>query len=346
MLKRSLQVFRNFTASKNTFKASDITITRVANEGLKGVQNMNFGATHTSHMFMVDCVNGVWEAPKIVPYGPIQMDPFNSTIHYSVSCFEGMKAYLDSNDQIRLFRPQMNMKRFQSAISRLSLFNCDPQELLKCIEEFVKVEKNWIPKKRGEALYLRPFSFSMENTLGVKPPNASRIMLVASPVGNYFEEEFRPIVLGACSDYERGNPKSAAGYKISPNYAPTIQISGDMKEKYGYDQVLWLQDDKVLEVGACNIFFLLKDKSGQLELATSPLNGSILPGVTRASVLELERQKNRYKVSERDITITELKQASKEGRVVEIFGTGTAVCIMPVAKISSLLSPSGRRRGH
>lgn len=336
MLRRTLQTLsRHFTASKNTFKASDLTITRKDNQGLAGVKNMQFGATHTGHMFMVDCLDGVWGKPQIVPYAPIPIDPFNSTLHYSVSCFEGMKAYLDGNNNIRLFRPMMNMNRFQNAMTRLSLFNCDPVELLKCLEEYVKVEKNWIPKKVGEALYLRPFSFSMENTLGVKPPHASRIMFVASPVGNYFDGKFHPITLGVCREYERGSPKSAAGFKISPNYGPTIKISGEMKEKFGYDQVLWVHNDKVLEVGASNIFFLIKDKSGQLELVTSPLDGSILPGVTRASVLELEREKKRFKVSERDITITELKQASDEGRLVEMFGTGTAVCINPVAKISS-----------
>lgn len=337
MLKRAVQsLSRKFTASSNTFRASDLTVTKKENTGLAGVKNMSFGATHTGHMFVVDCVEGTWGKPTIVPYAPIAIDPFNSTLHYSVSCFEGMKAYLDANNDIRLFRPMMNMQRFQNAMKRLSLFNCDPKELLKCLEEYVKIEKNWIPKNVGEALYLRPFSFSMENTLGVKPPHSSRIMIVASPVGNYFDGKFQPITLGVCRDYERGTPRSAAGFKISPNYGPTIQISGEMKEKYGYDQVLWLHDDKVLEVGASNIFFLLKDKSGQLELVTSPLDGSILPGITRASVLELERQKQRFKVSERDITIAELKQASKENRLVEMFGTGTAVCINPVAKISRI----------
>jgi branched-chain amino acid aminotransferase len=335
MFKKTLQGISRQFSGTSTFKAADLEITRQENKGLEGIKNMQFGATHTSHMFIADCVEGVWDKPKIVPYAPLQIDPFNSTLHYSVSCFEGMKAYLDAQNRIRLFRPDMNMARFQKAIHRVSMFNCDPKELLKCLEEFVKVEKNWIPKEKGKALYLRPFSFSMENTLGVKPPLSSRIMIVASPVGNYFEEKFKPITLGVCREYERGNPKSAAGYKVSPNYGPTIQISGEMKAKYNCDQVLWVHDDKVLEVGACNIFFLLKDKSGQLELITSPLDGSILPGVTRDSVLALEREKKRYKVSERYLTISELKQAGKENRIVEIFGTGTAVCIMPVATIRS-----------
>jgi len=331
MLKRSFQgISRQFST---TFKASDLKISKKANEGLAGVKNMQFGATHTAHMFMVDCNEGEWGKPQIVPYAPMQIDPFNSAIHYSVACFEGMKAYLDAQNRIRLFRPMMNMNRMQTAMDRVSMYTCDPKELLKCLEEFVKVEKNWIPKNKGEALYLRPFSFSLENTLGVKPPNSSRIMIVASPVGNYFEGKFKPIVLGTCRSYERGSPRSAAGFKISPNYGPTIKISGDMKHTQNCDQVLWLHDDKILEVGACNIFFILKDKSGKLELITSPLDGSILPGVTRASVLELERARKRFKVTERDFTITELKQAHREGRVVEIFGCGTAVCIMPVATI-------------
>lgn len=327
-------IARHFSSS---FKASDLKITRVANDGLKGVKDMSFGSTHTAHMFWVDSDNGVWSKPQIAPYAPLAIDPFNSTLHYAVSCFEGMKAYKDDQNRIRLFRPDQNMERFSRACNRLALGSFDKAELLKCIEEFVKVEKNWIPSTVGESLYLRPFAFAMENTLGVKPPSKSRIMVVASPVGNYFGAEFKPISLGICREYERGTPFSAAGFKISSNYAPTIQISGALKKTQNVDQVLWLYKDKILEVGACNIFFLIKTKSGQLELITAPLDGSILPGVTRSAVLELEREKKRYVVSERDFTLTELKEAYKDGRLVEVFGTGTAVCIMPVNKISKKL---------
>lgn len=333
MLARRL-INRHFSAK--TFKASDLKITRVANDGLKGVKDMTFGSTHTAHMLTVDYLNGVWEQPEIKPYAPLSMDPFNSTLHYAVSCFEGLKAYKDDKHRIRLFRPDQNMERFSQSCSRLALGTFDKAELLKCIEELVKLEKNWIPSNVGESLYLRPFAFSMENTLGVKPPSRSRLMVVASPVGNYFGAEFKPISLGVCREYERGNPRSAAGFKIASNYAPTIQITGKLKQTQDVDQILWLYNDKILEVGACNIFFLLKTKSGQLELVTAPLDGSILPGVTRSAVLELEREKKRYVVSERDLTMTELKEAHKEGRVVEIFGTGTAVCIMPVNKIGTL----------
>lgn len=215
----------------------------------------------------------------------------------------------------------------------MALAPYDKAELLKCLEEYVKVEKNWIPNKVGEALYLRPFAFSMESTLGVKPPTRNRIMIVASPVGNYFGDKFKPITLGICREYERGTPHSAAGYKVSPNYGPTIQISGQLKKEQNCDQVLWLYHDRMLEVGACNIFFLIKDKNGQLELITAPLDNAILPGITRDSVLKLEREKKRFKVTERHITITELQEVYNEGRLVEIFGTGTAVVIMPVKDI-------------
>jgi len=315
------------------FKISDIRVERADNQGLKGVKDMTFGSTHSAHMFMVDNDKGKWVDPRIVPYGPLQIDPFNSTLHYSISCFEGMKAYLDARNQIRLFRPEQNARRFKTACERMALPSLEPELFLQCVEQFVRVEKNWIPRNKGEALYLRPFAFSLENTLGVKPASKSRTMIVASPVGNYFGKEFKPIALGICREYERGTPRSAAGYKVSPNYGPTIEISGELKKKDGVDQILWLYQDKILEVGACNLFILIKDKAGQHELITAPLDGSILPGITRSAVLELERQKKRVKVTERHLTLSELKQIYKEGNLVEIFGTGTAVCIMPVAEI-------------
>ena len=328
-------VFGRRSGFSFSFKAADLSIERVANTGLKGVTDMSFGATHTAHMFMVDCDRGVWDKPKIVPYAPISIDPFNSTLHYSISCFEGMKAYLDKQNRIRLFRPEENMKRFSSACERIALFPFDRNELLECLKEYTKVEKNWISGQRGEALYLRPFAFSMENTLGVKSPTHSRIMIVASPVAGYFSKTTKPIKLSICREFERGTPKSSAGFKISPNYAPTIKIAGDLKKRDGSDQVLWLYNDRILEVGACNIFFLMKDQTGALELVTAPLDGSILPGVTRSTILQLERERKRFKVSERNFTMTEVKQAYKEGRLVEIFGTGTAVVILPVEGIGS-----------
>ena len=323
-----------------SFRAADLQIEKVENDGLKGVKDMSFGATHSAHMFYVDSIKGKWGTPKIVPYAPIPIDPFNSTFHYSVSCFEGMKAYLDNQNRIRLFRPDQNMKRFASACERLSLDPFDTNEFLKCLVEYTKVERNWIPSKRGEALYLRPFAFSMENTLVVKHPESSRVMIVASPVAGYFSKEVKPIKLGICREFERGFPKSAAGFKISPNYGPTIKIGLDLHNSVGADQVLWLYNDRILEVGACNIFFIIKDENGDLELVTAPLDGSILPGVTRSSVLERERERKRFKVSERIFTLTEVKKAFNEGRLVEIFGTGTAVVVLPVEGIGSILSCS------
>ena len=337
MLKRSIGGLRRMF-SVETFKAADLKINTVKNTGVAGCKDMTFGSTNTAHMFIADCVHGKWGTPEIMPYAPMAIDPFNSTFHYAVTCYEGMKVYLDKNGKMRLFRPDMNMKRMAIAMDRLALAPFEGSEMIKCIEEYCKIEKNWIPSKIGESLYLRPFAFSMQNTLGVKPALSSRVMIIASPVANYFgTKELTPIRLAICRDYERGTPLSAAGYKLGANYAPTIKISGDLKEKLGADQVLWLHNDKILEVGACNIFFLIEDSEGKRELVTAPLDGSILPGITRDTILKLEQEKQRVKVSERHLTITELKELSKQGKVIEIFGTGTAVCIMPIAEISSHL---------
>lgn len=336
MLNSNLRrLLRNFSQS-SSFKASDIKITRVENRGLNPSEPLIYGKMHSAHMFQVESVNGKWSTPEIVPYAPLSLDPFNSTLHYALTCFEGMKAYLDKEDQIRLFRPEQNMNRFLSSCRRLSLAEFDTTEMLKCLEEYVKVERNWIPKKKGEALYLRPFAFSTENTLGVKVPTQSRIMIVASPVGNYFGSELKPITLGTVRDFERGTPHSAAGFKLGSNYAPTIKLQGEIEEKTGADQILWLYKDKILEAGTCNIFFLIKNDDGELELCTAPLDGSILPGITRSSILGLEKEKGRFKVSERFLTIQDLKRLSKEDRLIEIFGAGTSVIVLPVRDICKL----------
>lgn len=318
-----------------SFRASDIKITKSSDKSPVVVpKELPFGQHHTRHMFYVDNVIGSWGTPQIVPYAPVQLDPFCSTLHYAISCFEGMKAYKDKNGGLRLFRPMLNMARFQKACNRLSLPAFEEVEMLKCIEEFVKLEKDHIPTTVGESLYVRPFAFSIDDTLGVKPPSKSRIMVVAGPVGNYFSLNFKPITLVTCNEYTRGTPSSAASFKIASNYAPTIKISGDFQQSVKADQVLWLNGDDILEVGASNIFFIIKDKAGNLELITPPLDGSILPGVTRDSIIQLEQEKSRFKVSVRPITLTEVWEAHQDGRLVEVFGAGTAVVVSPVSTIS------------
>ena len=325
---------RSFVSGSSHFKFSNLKVE--LSEDKSPVQlpaEKPFGMIPTRHMFTVDYENGKWGTPKIVPFGMIPIHPFNSGLHYAISCFDGFKAYKDSKGQVRLFRPDVHVNRLVNSTSRLALPPFNPDEFMKCLHKYVWIEKDWIPTKKGESLYIRPIHFGAETSLGVRPSTRSKLMIVSCPVGSYFEGGLKPISLEIYRDYERGTPRSAAGYKIGANYAPTVKISGEMKQKHGADQVLWVYGDKILEVGACNIFFLFKSKDGKLELITAPLDGSILPGVTRQSILELERAKKRFHVQERHVTVPELFQVEKEGRLVEVFGCGTGVTIMPVGKL-------------
>jgi branched-chain amino acid aminotransferase len=244
-----------------------------------------------------------------------------------------MKGYKDANGDLRLFRPMENMKRFETSCERLSLPKFDKNELLLCMEDFVKVEKEWIPANEGSSLYLRPFAFGTDEELGVKPSSAAKLMIVACPVGPYFSTGVKPIKLAVVRDYERGNPRSAAAYKLGANYGPTCSISSELVSR-GYNQALWTHNDNILEVGACNIFFLVKNKNGKTECITPPLDGSVLPGITRKSIVELiEKEHPNVDMVVRDYTVTELVESFNENRVIEVFGAGTAVTILPVQEL-------------
>ena len=240
-----------------------------------------------------------------------------------------MKAYRGEDGSIRLFRPMENMKRFVSSNSRLAFPTFDPNEMLKVIEDFVKIEQDWIPKTNDATLYIRPFAFSTTNVLGVHRASSSMIMVVASPVGSYFSGE---IHLSVYEDYWRGTPKSAASHKIGANYAPTVQI-GDQLATKGYSQAIWVFEDKILESGATNLFFIIENDSGKLEIVTPPLDGSILPGVTRDSIIQLAEHAVGVQVSQRDFTLTEFVRLHQQGRIREIFVCGTASVICEVMSL-------------
>lgn len=225
------------------------------------------------------------------------------------------------------------MKRFLDSCNRLMLPEFNKAELLKCMEELIRVDKDWVPQAEGASLYIRPFAFAMDHELGVRASNSAKIMIVSCPVGPYFPTGVKPIKLAIVRRYERGNPKSAACYKLGSNYGPTCLISSELA-KEGYSQALWTHNDNILEVGACNIFFLLKGKNGRKELITPPLDGSVLPGITRKSIIELvQKEHPEIDMVVRDFTVSELTKAFKDGRVIEVFGAGTAVCIVPVEEL-------------
>jgi len=325
-----------FSSYAKTFYAKDITVQETQHKKPKPKHDadLKFGHYSTDHMMEVywDSVVG-WDKPKIVPYHNLEIDPFNSTIHYAIQCFEGMKAYIGPKGEIRMFRPEKNMERFKTSCERISLpFDFDTKELLECTKKLLKVDKEWIPNKPGFSIYIRPTAIAMTDVLGVRAPDKSMIFVVNSPVGPYYPTGFKPITLYTDKALVRAFMGGSGHFKIGANYGPTIRPSRDAEAK-GYNQVLWLTNDLVTEVGTSNIFFLWKNKQGEKELVTAPLEGLILPGVTRESILDLAREWKKFKVTERNFTMKEVVEAIKEGRVIEAFGAGTAATVSPIRLI-------------
>lgn len=293
-------------------------------------QELIFGKLNTDHMLRVDYFEKKgWDIPKIIPFQNLSIHPFNSTIHYAFSCFEGMKAYKDKNGNIRLFRPLQNMKRFLSSCNRLTFPSFNPDELLELVSKYSVLEKNWIPETGKGSLYLRPLAISMADFLGVEKPNNCSLFVMGCPVGGYFKGDNIKLIVD--ETYLRGHPKNAAGFKISSNYGPTVKLSSQVENK-GFLQTIWTHNENLIESGASNIFFVLKNKNG-IEVVTHPIDGSILPGITRDSIIKLTNDKFDFEVTERNFSINEFIKKHKSGELVEVFMSGTAAVISQVNMI-------------
>ncbi|KAF8895038.1 branched-chain amino acid aminotransferase II [Gymnopilus junonius] len=309
---------------------------------------LKFGHTFTDHMLTIPwSTESGWGIPQIQSYGPLALEPSSTVLHYAQTIFEGMKAYQDPQGNIRLFRPDMNMKRMQTSARRIALPTFNGNELLELIKELVRLDKQWIPTEPGHSLYIRPTLIGTQRAIGVSPPNEALLFVILSPVGPYYPDGFKPVALYGTTEYVRAAPGGTGAYKLGVNYAPGILPQSFAAQK-GYAQNLWLHgpDHHLTEVGTMNLFVAFH-KDGGIELATPPLDGMILPGVTRDSVLTLAREhaSGAYPlpgvpkdliVSERPVTMTEVKEASQSGRLVEMFGAGTAAVISPVDRIGYL----------
>lgn len=329
-------VVRSFSSLPSIDPAA-MSISRTATPKTKlPNEELTFGSTFSDHMLEIDWnVNTGWQAPQIGPYRPLQLDPASTSLHYALQCFEGMKAYLDDDNCIRLFRPECNMERMNDSMKRLFLPSFDEEAFLECIKELVKVDKDWIPKGEGYSLYIRPTGISTHPYLGVGASNDAKLYVILSPVGPYYPTGFAPVSLLADTQNVRAWPGGTGSSKVGGNYGPTILPQVEAA-KQGYSQVCWLfgEDHEITEVGTMNLFFVWKTKEGGTELVTAPLSrGDILPGVTRRSVLELAREWGDYEVSERNITMSEVVAAVDEGRIIEAFGSGTAAVLSPIKLI-------------
>lgn len=319
----------------STFRAADIQITQAAN--LKTIPTLDeklvFGTVTTDHMFIADWnQESGWAAPQIQPYGPLVLDPKSSCLHYGTECFEGMKAYRSKSGKVLLFRPDRNAMRMRKSSTSLGLPEFDVSEWLSCVRRFIDIDRRWVPDKPGFSLYIRPTMIGTHEQLGVVRPQKAKLFIVNSLVGPYFAEGFKPVALYCDDSKVRAWPGGSGDKKVGGNYAPGIVQTAEIN-KLGYQQLLWLCNDYVTEVGTMNFFVLWKNKQGETELITAPLDSTILEGVTRDSILSLTRQWNQFKVSERKFTIHELVEAIQEKRVIEIFGAGTACIVCPVYKI-------------
>ena len=292
--------------------------------------NLGFGMIFTDHMFNMDYnPDKGWHNPRIEPYHAITMDPATMVLHYGQGVFEGLKGYRTETGDVQLFRPQENVRRLNRSSRRLCIPEMDEVFVLEAIKALISVEKDWVPGAEGTSLYIRPTIIATDPFLGVRASFTYRFFIILSPVGAYYPEGFNPVKIFVTRDFVRAVRGGVGEAKTLGNYAASL-LAGDKAHEEGYTQVLWLdgvEQKYIEEVGAMNIFFVIGD-----EIVTPMLNGSILPGITRNSVIELGKSWG-LNVSERKISIDEVVAAHGNGTLKEAFGSGTAAVISPVGEI-------------
>lgn len=306
-----------------------IKITEVASSNRKNVSldNVAFGTVFTDHMFVADFADGKWSNFEIKPLARLSMHPGNSALHYGQSIFEGMKASIDHEGHALLLRPEMHAQRLNASAKRMCMPEFPEDIFVEALHELVSLEKDWIPSAVGSALYIRPFMFATDEFIGVRPSLTYKFIIFTMPVGPYYS---RPVSLRVETTYVRAADGGVGEAKTSGNYAAALYPT-KLAQEAGYDQVMWLDAKEfkyVQEVGTMNIFFVIDNK-----VYTPSLNGSILKGITRDTIIQVLRGEG-YEVVEENISIDTLRQAHTEGKLQEIFGTGTAAVIAMVNKMA------------
>ncbi len=295
-------------------------------------ENLQFGTTFTDYMFFMeyDAEKGGWQTPEIRPFESVSLSPAAFVFHYGQAVFEGLKAYKTKNGQTVIFRPEKHIERLNKSCKRMCIPELDPDLVLKGLTALVELEKEWIPTKEGTSLYIRPFVISTEPYLGVRPSQQYIFMIILSPVGAYYADgQMNPVKIFVEDEFVRAVKGGVGHVKTPGNYAASF-LAQEHASRAGYEQVLWLDGKEhkyIEEVGSMNIFFKI---SG--EIYTPALSGSILPGVTRDSVIQLVKEWG-VPVHERKISIDELYDHYEKGQLEEVFGTGTAAVISPVGEL-------------
>jgi len=293
--------------------------------------NLGFGKYFTDHMFVMDYSKDKgWYDPRIIPYAPLEMSPASMVLHYGQAVFEGLKAYKAPDGRILLFRPEKNMERLNASNERLCIPTIDTEFALEALKTLVSLEKEWIPASEGASLYIRPFVIATDPYLGVRPSTTYKFIIILSPSGAYYPQGINPVNIYVENEYVRTVKGGTGHVKTIGNYAASLKSQMEAYEK-GYVQVLWLDGIErkyIEEVGAMNVFFKING-----EVITPELTGSILPGITRMSVIELLKSWG-VKTTERRISIDEIYNAYNGGLLEEAFGTGTAAVISPIGELN------------
>ncbi|KAL3276599.1 hypothetical protein HHI36_011971 [Cryptolaemus montrouzieri] len=339
-----LDDYRNYEPdSQETFKSSDLTTKLAEPDQLRlkpDVSDLKFGHIFTDHMLKIfyhQRLDG-WQKPVIIPFENISLHPAAKVLHYAIELFEGMKAYRGQDGRIRIFRPDLNMNRMNSSALSSGLPTFYGEELIKCINRLVQVDQEWVPHQEGASLYIRPTLIGIDGTLGVVQSESALLYTILCPVGAYFSgQKEEGVSLLADPSYTRSWPGGCGDQKMGSNYGPTIRVQRQAALR-GRQQVLWLYgpEQYLTEVGTMNIFILYTDDNGDKVLATPPLNGLILPGVTRQSIIDLAFQYKDIRVEEKLITMNDVINLRRRDRILEMFGTGTACIICPISTIDYL----------
>jgi branched-chain amino acid aminotransferase len=309
-----------------------ITVEPLAESDLKRFpEALTFGKHFTNRMFSQRySPEKGWHDARIGPHRPLVLDPSAAVFHYAQEFFEGLKAYRRPDGNINLFRPWENMARFNRSARRMAMPEVDPEEHLEALIQLVALEHEWVPRQEGASLYIRPTMIAIDESLGVHPSREYLHFIILSPVSAYFATGFNPVAVYVCRDYVRAAPGGTGHVKAGGNYAASLCVADEVGRQ-GYQQVLWLDAVErryVEEVGAMNIAFVYEGR----HITTPALSGSILPGITRDSVLKLAPDLG-YTVSEDRIDVHEMLDDLRSGRITEVFGVGTAAVIAPIGRV-------------
>jgi len=309
----------------------EISITKTtAPKAKPAASELGFGKHFTDHMFLMDFDGEKWVDARIVPFGNLSLHPAATVFHYGAEIFEGLKAYRTPEGKIQMFRPEENARRLNSSADRICLPTVPEEMFVQALDELVALDADWVPSEPGTSLYLRPFLFGNDPFLGVHTVQRAVFMIIASPVGSYYKEGLAPVSIMIETEDVRA-VRGGTGYtKCGGNYGASFRAGKKADEK-GYSQVLWLDGVErkyIEEVGAMNVMFKIGD-----EIVTPALTGSILPGITRKSCVEMLKSLG-YQVSERLLSLEELTQAARDGQLKEAWGTGTAAVVSPIGHLA------------